>query len=651
MFSIFSPPRRLSLFCCLVLPLAFIPSAQAAPVAEEVTPESVSHLLRPENVSLSADGQHFVLDVAGFSKAGAPPVSRIVMGDVQAPGRVVPLRCAADGDHDPAWSPDGGVLAFVGKHGAAVAGLWICRPGETRARRVATPPGGVVAFRWAPDGHALLAIVTDAAKPPPSGASVTGAASGGAVFIVSLDGTAPRPVKVGQGVVFDADWSPDGRRLVVRSGDDAGLDALWYRSRLSIVDLDGRVVATLPVHATAVHPSFSPDGRHLAYGAFDEDGITGAAGRYDLDDGSLHPLGGRWDGSIRAMHWDADGMSLTGLGLDGPSPRMIRISAADGAVTPGAPLGGEPYGFSAAADGTVAVIASAPDDPDNVWLVQGERKTRLTDFNPQVRRWSLGAQKIVHWRSSRDGTVLDGILVLPPGRQTDLPLVVQIHGGPYDAWADGWLASWHDWARLLAAHGIATLMPNPRGSDGRGRAFADATRHGWGDLDGQDVLDGVDALEQAHVADPKRLAIAGWSYGGFMSAWLAGHGDRFRTAIDGAGPVELAGMALTTDVATGFLPPYFGDPVRDRAAYEARSPLSFVDAIHIPVLLLHGAADARVPPDQSLMFYNALKTRGATVTRVTYAGAPHWFGGSVSAATEIDVQQRVLSWLQHSLLH
>ena len=152
-------------------------------------------------------------------------------------------------------------------------------------------------------------------------------------------------------------------------------------------------------------------------------------------------------------------------------------------------------------------------------------------------------------------------------------------------------------------------------------------------------------LEKQGVIDPDQIAIGGWSYGGYLSAWASGHAGPFKTAIVGAGMTDLTSMALTTDIGYSFIPSYFGDPVRERARYAAHSPLTYVHDVHMPVLIMHGEHDARVPVFQGEMFYNALRQQGTPVEMVRYPGAPHWFGGAVGPAYEEDVQQRVLDWL------
>ncbi|MBS1104041.1 S9 family peptidase [Gluconobacter sp. Dm-62] len=505
-------------------------------------------------------------------------------------------------------------------------------------------------YRWARDGQSIAIITKEKPALLSAVSQVEGASGASHLFVLDLKQMAAREIPVSAPFVFDVDWAPDSRRLIVRTGQEGGLDYFWYRSSVSVISAEGKLLRTLPGHATAVHPSFSPDGHQLVYGYFADDGIGGRVALYNLETDTRHPVGNDWAGAILRAIWDQDSKGLTVLGFRGLDTALAHVTTTDDHVDPFATLQGEIFDFSKDRSGNIAVVASTRQQPGEIWLYHGADGHVLTQTNPEVSHWDLGEQQVVHWKG-RDGLDLEGILVLPPHTPSNkpLPLFVQVHGGPLEAWYDGWLGSWHNWARMLASHGIAVFMPNPRGSEGGSAAFTAANRGDWGGQDYQDILSGVDMLEQKGIADPKHLALGGWSYGGFMGMWAAGHNDRFRTIIAGAGISDLESMAVATDVGFSFISPYFGDPLTHRAEYAAHSPLSFVNAVTVPVLLLHGNADTRVPPVQSRMFYAALHEQGKPVRLVHYPAAPHWFGGSVGMNAEIDVQQQVLSWLQHYL--
>lgn len=628
-----------------------------------ITPADIATLRQVTDAQIAPDGRRVIYTVRTPGDPATLGPTRLWVVGTGAHAHPRALPGSEDGDSMPRWSPDGRAIAFLAtRHPASpepgatppAVQLWLASPWNAPAHRLGRLPGVAGTFRWSPDSRQVAVLVHAGPISPEPGDGVIEVGrhpSTTRVYLVDVASGTAKPVTPPDMFVFDVDWSPDGRRLVVRYGKGPGLDCFWYQSRVAVMDLQGRQLALLPHRATAVHPSFSPDGHRVAYGYFNANGITGAVAIQDIPTGKSTLLGKDWNGSLRDLQWNADGRSLTALGFENLSPVFVGIDAVSGKVTPRFPIKGDPYEFSRALNGTLAFVASTRSQPEEVWLLADKKARVLTDTNPQVRNWQLGKLETVQWRSRHDATTLQGLLILPAHARPGQPLktLVQIHGGPYDAWSDGWLGSWHNWAQMLAAHGYAVFMPNPRGSDGRGDAFATANVGDWGGGDFQDILDGVASLEKRGIIDPSRVAIGGWSYGGYMSAWAAGHDGPFKTAIVGAGMTDLTSMALTTDVGYSFIPPYFGDPVQARARYEAHSPLTYVHDVHMPVLIMHGEQDARVPIFQGEMFYNALKQQGTPVEMVRYPGAPHWFGGAVGPAYEEDVQQRVLGWLDRYL--
>ena len=648
--------HRLAILLLCGSALATMVHAQARHV---ITPVDIATLKQVTDAQIAPAGDRVIYSVrTPGDPAKLGPVRLWVVAN-GAGASAQQLPGSEDGDNTPRWSPDGHALVFLATRqvtpqgkAAASTQLWLASPWNAPARALGSLPGSVSGFRWSPDGRQIAALVHAEPSSPNGVLNVGQHPPAVQVYLIDVASGSARVVTSPDMFAFDVDWSPEGKRLVVRYGTGPGLDAFWYQSRVAVIDLQGQQLALLPHRATALHPSFSPDGSRVVYGYFNAKGITGSVASHDLVTGKDTLLGRDWDGSLRDLQWNADGRSLTALGFANLSPLFVDVDAANGKVTPRFSITGDPYEFSRAGDGTLAFVASTRKQPEEVWLATGKNARPLTDTNPQVRDWQLGKLQMVQWRSRHDGTTLQGLLMLPADARPGHPLktLVQIHGGPYDAWSDGWLGSWHNWAQMLAAHGYAVFMPNPRGSDGRGDTFAAANVGDWGGGDFQDVLDGVAALEAQHIIDPDRVAIGGWSYGGYLSAWAAGHDGPFKTAIIGAAMTDLTSMALTTDVGYSFIPPYFGDPIHERVRYAAHSPLSYVHDVHMPVLIMHGERDARVPIFQGEMFYNALKQQGTPVEMIRYPGAPHWFGGAVGPAFEEDVQQRVLDWLDRYLV-
>ena len=206
------------------------------------------------------------------------------------------------------------------------------------------------------------------------------------------------------------------------------------------------------------------------------------------------------------------------------------------------------------------------------------------------------------------------------------PTIVEVHGGPEWAWWSGWVGSWHEWAQLLASNGYVVLLPNPRGSTGQGWKFTEANRDDWGGGDFRDIMDGVDYLIGQKIADPNRLGIGGWSYGGFMTSWAVTQTNRFTAAVVGAAVTNLFSFDGTTDITPSFLRYYFLDlPFTRRADYDQHSAMSFLKNCKTPSLILHGEADERVPTSQGWEFYNGLRMLGVPAEMVTYPREHHGF--------------------------
>ena len=313
-------------------------------------------------------------------------------------------------------------------------------------------------------------------------------------------------------------------------------------------------------------------------------------------------------------------------------------------------IGTELPTISASADGRRIALEHADGGRgEDIWLWDaGGTSRQLTDLNPWLRERRLGRQREISWRSF-DGEEIGGLQITPPDDREGVryPLVVNIHGGPTWLWSDHLHLNWHDWGQWLAAQGFVVLLPNPRGSAGRGNRFAAANVGDIGGGDDRDVMAGVYALIERGVADPERLGIGGWSYGGTLTPWTLTQTDRFRCAVMGAGLSNWVSFAWTSDIRI------FGDRLfqaaldRHATALWARSALSRVDRVTTPTLIVHGEADVRVPVSQGREFYSALRHRGVPCEFVVYPGEGHSFK---ERAHQRDLLTRVRDWFRHYLL-
>jgi dipeptidyl aminopeptidase/acylaminoacyl peptidase len=256
----------------------------------------------------------------------------------------------------------------------------------------------------------------------------------------------------------------------------------------------------------------------------------------------------------------------------------------------------------------------------------------------------------VQWKNPKDQHTIYGVLSLPLGYKpgSRYKTVIHLHGGPEEAFTVGFSATWYNYAALLASQGYVVLQPNYRGSAGQEIAFTEGDFQDWGGRDFEDMMAGVDWLEAQGIADPNRLAIAGWSYGGFMTSWAVTHTNRFKAAMSGAAVNDLFSMATTTDIAPSYLSSYMGSlrTIENAAEYDRHSAVRFAAACHTPVLVLHGEADVRVPLSQGQEFYHALRFLNRDTEMVTYPREPHIFG---EREHQIDSLTRELAWFEQYL--
>lgn len=302
---------------------------------------------------------------------------------------------------------------------------------------------------------------------------------------------------------------------------------------------------------------------------------------------------------------------------------------------------------------TIAALTSTRYEPENVHVGPPTGPLRkVTDTRPELAGITLGTQQPLAYRAP-DGLDLDGLLVLPVGktaRDGPFSLVTIVHGGPYDRYADRLQLAWYPSAQWLAAAGHAVFLPNARGGQGHGHEFAASVAGRVGLEEWTDVLAGIDLLVAEGIADPDRLGIAGWSHGGFLSAWAVGQTDRFRAALVGAGIVDWGMLAATGE--NGLFEAALGGSTGWSGAgphpHDAVSPISFAGRIRTPVLLLHGAEDTNVPLGQAVYFHRALRHFGVEHEFVVYPREGH----SIRERDhQLDVLRRTRAWFDRWLVH
>ncbi len=527
---------------------------------------------------------------------------------------------------------------------------WIALDGG-EAEPLTRFPGGVRSFKWSNDGKSLAIIRTDSQTPAERERSkskndrtvIDSEYHWDRLWIYNLAARQARLLTPGDANIDTVDWSPDDRSVVSRVSATPRIDDYWRVSKVEIFDVaSGALRQTVEVRSGYQTPVFSHDGLRVAYSRFTERSITDIHLVRTLATGKDVELEDKLAGTLAEVRWLPDDRLLVNAYV-GAHTEAHAVDAVTLAATPLANLPITALDFDLSRDGkTLSFLGETPSQPVEVSVWRAAGAEVLTTTNPQVSAWSLGSEREVHWTNRKDGRTVYGVLSLPPSYTPGqrYKTAIHLHGGPEEAFTVGFNATWYNYAALLASQGYVVLQPNYRGSAGQEISFTEGDYKDLGGGDFDDVMAGVDWLIQQGMADPERMVIAGWSYGGYLTAWAATHTDRFKAAMAGAPVTDEVSMATTTDIMT-YAQDYLGPLAGHETAYDRHSPVRFITGSKTPVLVLHGEADVRVPTSQGLEFYRALKLAGREAEMVTYPREPHIFG---EREHQIDSVTRELAW-------
>jgi dipeptidyl aminopeptidase/acylaminoacyl peptidase len=566
-----------------------------------------------------------------------------------AGGAATKLTAGPKQDDTPRWSPDGKTIAFLSDRDGTPQ-IWLIAPAGGEARKLTKNATGIKNLAWSPDGSrlAFLALDPDAAvegkaQPPSPDITVVDQHNPREhLHVIGEDGGGSRQLTRGPFTVDAFSWSPDGKTIAYARKPTMGLSDQW-RTDLFVVSAEkgeSRPLVERPGIDTL--PVWSPDGKTVAFvsndGAHDWLAntflcVVPAAG------GKPRKVSERFDGVILGpdrdvLHGSPDGKRLLFAAEHRAGKHLFEVALETGEVK-GLTSGDRIFdGFSFSRDRTkMACLLEDPATPREVHVADGngQQPKRLTVTNPQLKDIALGRVEPLRWKSF-DGKTIEGLLIKPVGYEAGkrYPLLTYVHGGPALQFMHGFTvyppgrpqASRYP-VHVLAGQGYAVFCPNPRGSAGYGLKFRQANVKDWGGGDYRDIMAGVDHLIAQGIADPDRLGIMGWSYGGYMTSWIIGQTDRFKAASAGAGVTNLFSMYGQTDIPD-FMERYLGDvPWKARELYLKHSPMTYAGNIKTPTLIQHGEKDRRVSVAQSQELYHALKRNGVPVEFVIYARQGH----------------------------
>jgi dipeptidyl aminopeptidase/acylaminoacyl peptidase len=604
------------------------------------------------NITVEAENQHH---------------SELWIAPADGSGPATRLTTPAFTSSAPKWSPDGKLLAFrsVRRAAGSEGDVWFLRmdrPGGeafqitgVAGAPIFSPDNRWIAFlkRTAPprtvheptalehqleqrfkgriydwmnvkaDGRGFQPDPRDPAATPPN-----------ELYVVARDGgTARQLTHLGVDAREPA-WRADSAALAFAADSHQRDEYSYERADLWTVDLEGQTHRLTDDGFEYESPAWSPDGHTLVFrrrqslsqviAAKQKSGAAVDLYRMPATGGPMVNLTAGWDLIPDAPVYSPDGKYIYFAAAEGGDTQLHRTPAAGGPVeqlTHGARnLGG--FTFSAAFD-RMAFTVSEPAHPAEACAarIDGAGEKRLSTLNdPWLAGVDLAAAERIQF-PSKDGTAVEGWIMLPHGGKSPYPLVLAIHGGPHGAYGNAFDYEF----QWLASNGYAVLYTNPRGSTGYGEKFLWATWGGWGKLDFEDVMAGVDYALAHYPIDPKRLAVTGYSYGGFLTNWIITQTGRFSAAMTGAGISNWLSDYGTADIPRTKESEFFGSPWESASNELMRSlsPITYAANVKTPTLFVHGESDMRVPITEDEQMYTALKKRHVPAKFIRYPGNYH----------------------------
>ncbi len=661
----------------VALLVSFAPAFADKPA---LSPEDLFQLQWASDPQVSPDGKRIVY-VRNFSDIRADCYrGNLWLIDTDG-GHHEALTTGSENHRQPAWSPDGTRIAYVGNQGegSQIYVRWIGSGHEARLAQLTQSPSSPV---WSPDGKSLAFSMFVPADPKPfvkmpkapEGANWSDRArmierldyrfdgrgylrAGHThIFVVPAEGGAPRQVTSGDynhgGRI---EWMPDGKSLVFSANrrDDAAYEPRQsdlYRLELESGDLTRLTDRNGPDNGPAV----SPNGRLIAYTGYDDDGHAyrqDALYVMDADGGNKRRLATdldrdvgniQWAANNRGVYFQYEDLGTTKVGYAGLRGSVREVVAGVGGTTIGRPYSSGSY--MVGKDGTIAFTQATTQRPADLAVVTSRGARTLTALNENLLgNRTLGAVEEIWFESSHDGRRVQGWIVKPPffDASKKYPLVLEIHGGPFANYGERFTME----IQSYAAAGFVVLYTNPRGSTGYGQEFASLIHHAYPGNDHDDLMSGIDAVIAKGYVDPERLYITGGSGGGVLSSWAVGTTDRFRAAVVQKPVINWYSFAYVTDIPIVASRYWFGKmPWEDPEEYLRRSPISRVGNVTTPTMVLTGESDWRTPMSESEQFYQALKLRKVDAALVRMPDAPHNIGHRPSVM--IDQILHIIGWFE-----
>jgi dipeptidyl aminopeptidase/acylaminoacyl peptidase len=627
-----------------------------------LTIDQLFSLRTPGEARISPDGHQIAFVLYEWVRDQPHQRGRIWLVDADG-SEPRPLTNGERGDSEPRWSPDGASLAFLslrdtGDSSDRYTQIYLMPTASGEARRLGSAAGNVSGLSWSPDGERIgfLAPDSEESQAEPKVNEPERYQRLWAIRPGSDTAQALTPPSV---TVWNYAWSPDSKRIAVYYSMEP-YESDWYRGQLGTVPATGGAIRQLgKLDGQAGALTWSRDSQRIYY-------VLGAMSDRPLVGGDIYvqPLSGEEPRNVTPeissspswMEELPDGKRLLVVSWAGVSNQLSLLDITSGTwrvLTEDFYIGDNAWPKLSATPDLRAFVATHnhQDHGNDLWMGTLSRSDedqeevdwrRLTRLNPiALETFEVARSERLRFPGADDWEI-DGLFTPPLHAKAGTlpPLVLCVHGGPTSAYRETWV---EPMTQLLSSAGYAVLRINPRGSIGRGRAFADAVLGDMGGKDFEDLMKGVDYVIQLGLVDGDRLAISGWSYGGFMTAWAVTQTQRFKAAIMGAGICDFHSFHAQTNIANWDLDFIGADWLKNPGVYRDRSALTYALRVTTPTLIVHGEQDLCVPVSQAYAFYRALREQAVPTELAIYPREGHGFR---EREHNIDLYQRMLRWIE-----
>ena len=669
---------KLSSLLVFAVVLSFSISTRAQQPAAAARAVSVEDALAIRGVAdpqVSGDGQWVAYTVKSALVKEDKNETRIWMIPA-AGGEAIALTGEGVSSAHARFSPDGKFVAFLSARAGGKQQLWLLNRMGGEAQKITDTPQDVDDFAWGPDSRRVLLVLRDATPEELEAAKDKEAKKEekpGRPWVIDrlqfkrdrvgyleryrthlymFDLAAKSLTQITSGDYDDAHpaWSPDGRSVAFTSNRTAPDPDRNFNNDIWVVAADNtdkgaRLTRVTSNPGNDDYAAWSPDGKWIAFVSQTDvhaiDYATQHLAVAPASGGEAKVLTAAFDRNVANPQFSADGKSIYFIADDDGTLNLCLIASAGGEVTRA--IGGRlaVSDYALAKTGLVAATVATLDRSDEVHTLSGGKLARITHVNDALfAQLKLSAGEYVRFKS-KDGTTVSGYLYKPleyvAGKK--YPAILHPHGGP--VWE--YSAEFDHYAQLFAANGYVVLLPNPRGSSGYGQKFCEAIFADWGNKDFQDDMAMVDYAVAQGIADPDKLGVGGWSYGGISTNFIITQTKRFKAAISGASEF-LYVTNYGHDHYQRLWEWELGLPWENRALWEKMSPFNKVTAITTPTLVMGGNIDWNVPIINSEQLYESLRRIGVPTELVVYPGEYHGF---TTPSHIKDRLERFLAWYAH----